>query len=198
MSVQSEIDRIKGNVAGAYSAVAEKGGAVPRRQNSDSLPDAIRSIPGGLTQEQADKRYLKLAGGTLTGALSVQAPAADSDAATKKYVDDAVTGAGANLLMVQFNITSSDTGEITTSCDKTFDEIAAAIRSGMPVMAKAFVDNYFQYLTSFVSASGDYVPEYINFMFHTSSTSLIPEFAFVCFYFDGIIEQTLMVGAGQD
>lgn len=32
--------------------------------------------------------WLPLAGGTLTGALSVQPPAADANPATKKYVDD--------------------------------------------------------------------------------------------------------------
>lgn len=47
MSVQSEIDRIKGNVAGAYSAVADMGGTLPEQQNSGGLEEAIRSIPSG-------------------------------------------------------------------------------------------------------------------------------------------------------
>lgn len=45
MSVQSEIDRINGNVAGAYAAVAEKGGTVPDTANSENLQAAVRTIP---------------------------------------------------------------------------------------------------------------------------------------------------------
>ena len=47
MSIQSEIDRIKGNVAGAYAAVSGMGGAVPTAQNSENLAGAINSIPAG-------------------------------------------------------------------------------------------------------------------------------------------------------
>ena len=40
-------------------------------------------------------KYLPLTGGTLTGKLTLgEAPAADMDAATKKYVDDSVSSAG--------------------------------------------------------------------------------------------------------
>lgn len=46
MSVQGEIDRIKGNVAAAYAAVSAKGGALPETQNSENLPGAVESIPG--------------------------------------------------------------------------------------------------------------------------------------------------------
>ena len=53
---------------------------------------------GGLTQEEADKRYLQLSGGTLTGNLNmggkrlgqVGAPQAATDAANKQYVDNLV------------------------------------------------------------------------------------------------------------
>lgn len=47
MSVQSEIDRIKSNVAGAYAAVSDMGGTLPAQQNSENLADAVRSIPPG-------------------------------------------------------------------------------------------------------------------------------------------------------
>lgn len=71
MSVQSEIDRIKGNIAGAYTAVSEMGGEAPEsagEQNSANLAASVRSIPsGGMTQEEADARYLKLSGGTMSG-----------------------------------------------------------------------------------------------------------------------------------
>lgn len=57
MSVQGEIDRIKGNVAAAYAAVSAKGGVLPETQNSENLSEAIESIPtsgGGSSMEVYD------------------------------------------------------------------------------------------------------------------------------------------------
>lgn len=48
MSIQSEIDRIKNNVIGVYSAVSDMGGTLPDEQNSDNLAGAVRSIPQGV------------------------------------------------------------------------------------------------------------------------------------------------------
>ena len=50
---------------------------------------AIAGIPSsGITQEQADARYLQLSGGTMTGDLILNgSPTADNQAATKAYVD---------------------------------------------------------------------------------------------------------------
>ena len=48
--------------------------------------------PGGITQEQADARYLQLVGATMGGALTLSgAPTSDLQAATEKYVDDQIT-----------------------------------------------------------------------------------------------------------
>lgn len=49
---------------------------------------AIADIPtSGITQEQADARYLQLSGGTMTGDLKVQeSPASDASAVSKSYV----------------------------------------------------------------------------------------------------------------
>ena len=63
----------------------------------------VRVDPLGITQTAGDARYLQittasstylpLAGGTLTGSLTLDAaPTADLEAATKKYVDDEVAG----------------------------------------------------------------------------------------------------------
>lgn len=54
MSIQSEMDRIIENIASAYLAVNAKGGTLPAEQNSDHLPDAIDSIPGGYSVAAAD------------------------------------------------------------------------------------------------------------------------------------------------
>ena len=44
MSVQTQIDRISGNVSAALSAIAEKGVTVPDGSNSDALAELIASI----------------------------------------------------------------------------------------------------------------------------------------------------------
>lgn len=51
----------------------------------------IQELETGLEGDLAG--YLPLTGGTMTGALNVQAPTEDANAATKKYVDDAVQNA---------------------------------------------------------------------------------------------------------
>lgn len=51
MSVQSEINRIEGNIASAYTAVSGKGGTLPAAQNSANLPAAIESIPSGKPEQ---------------------------------------------------------------------------------------------------------------------------------------------------
>lgn len=51
----------------------------------------IKELETGLEGDLSG--YLPLTGGTMTGALNVQTPTEDSNAATKKYVDDAVQNA---------------------------------------------------------------------------------------------------------
>lgn len=45
MSIKSEIDRIKQNIATAYSSISSKGGTVPTSKTSENLSTAISSIP---------------------------------------------------------------------------------------------------------------------------------------------------------
>lgn len=47
MSVQTEIDRISGNVAAAYTAAEELGADLPAELNSDNLPGTIKTIQAG-------------------------------------------------------------------------------------------------------------------------------------------------------
>ena len=47
MSVQTQIDRISGNVSAALSAIAEKGVTVPDGSNSDALAELIAAIEAG-------------------------------------------------------------------------------------------------------------------------------------------------------
>ena len=50
MSIQAEIERIKGNIAAAYEAIKAKGAGVPETQNSGSLAQAITDMPPLYTQ----------------------------------------------------------------------------------------------------------------------------------------------------
>ena len=54
MSVQTQIDRIKGNVTDAFNAVSNKGGTVPASKISGNLKSAIDSIPTGVTLPTLD------------------------------------------------------------------------------------------------------------------------------------------------
>ena len=48
MSIQSEINRLKNNVAAAFTAIGNKGGNVPSSKVSGNLATAIQSIPHGV------------------------------------------------------------------------------------------------------------------------------------------------------
>lgn len=47
MSVETQIDRIKANIASAYAKAAEKGAPLPTVQDSGNLPATIEGIPAG-------------------------------------------------------------------------------------------------------------------------------------------------------
>lgn len=85
MSVQSEIDRINGNVASTYTALSEMGATMPAQQNSDNLPGTVLTVPQGggktvqtdwnQTDETApdflkNKPFGEFAGDTVTWELS--------------------------------------------------------------------------------------------------------------------------------
>ena len=60
-------------------------------QDRETAIEGIQTEIDGVTGDLSG--YLPLTGGTMTGALNVQAPTEDANAATKKYVDDAVQNA---------------------------------------------------------------------------------------------------------
>lgn len=55
----------------------------------------------GMSQDEADLRYLQLTGGRMTGELRVQAPTRDDNPATKKYVDAAPPGGFRHMVIFQ-------------------------------------------------------------------------------------------------
>ena len=56
MSIQTQIDRISGNVSAALSAIVEKGVTVPDGSTSDALAELITSIEVGGGMESTQLR----------------------------------------------------------------------------------------------------------------------------------------------
>lgn len=76
---------------------------------ASGLSKLVSILKGAFLQTaEADGRYLKLTGGTLTGALSIPTPTATSHAATKSYVD---TKAG-RVLSAQFESLGNTLGKM--------------------------------------------------------------------------------------
>lgn len=86
-------DEVDGIISGATPiilppATITKIGGVKIGDGVEVAEDGTISVTPGLTQEQADDRYLQLSGGTLTGALTLNGePTEDLQAAPKQYVD---------------------------------------------------------------------------------------------------------------
>lgn len=67
--------------------------------NKQYVDNAVSGVSGGITQEQADQRYLQLSGGTMTGALNMgnnkitmgATPTGTTDVTNKGYVDGVVS-----------------------------------------------------------------------------------------------------------
>lgn len=91
-TVSDEVDSI---ISGATPitlppATTIKIGGVKIGEGVKVEADGTISVTPGLTQEQADERYLQLSGGTLTGALTLNGePTEDLQAVPKQYVDNA-------------------------------------------------------------------------------------------------------------
>ena len=98
MSISSEITRINGNIASAYTAVSGKGGTLPTARNSANLPAAIESIPSG--------------GGVTVEPLSVTANGTYTAPTGKAYspVTVNVSGGGGKDVSASHNVTVDTTG----------------------------------------------------------------------------------------
>ena len=101
MSIQSEVERLSANVQNTLEAIRQTGVSVPENATCDALPAAAAALAnekqdkltgtqgqvvgfdaegnavaqeapqGGITQEQADQRYVQQQGGNLTGTLGL-------------------------------------------------------------------------------------------------------------------------------
>lgn len=110
-NVQDAIDEVQENVENVLPSGGTTGQVLTKTSTGEEWSDAPSGLPEGgtegqilektssgaawvdkpetgLTQEQADERYLQLTGGTLTGALTLNGePTEDLQAAPKQYVD---------------------------------------------------------------------------------------------------------------
>lgn len=99
----SELTTLFKNTA---DAIRSKTGDTATMQASQ-FPAKIHGISVGISQDEADARYLQLSGGTMTGPLVLSnAPTANNQAATKAYVD---SKAGSELILAEsdFNLTAN-------------------------------------------------------------------------------------------
>lgn len=101
MSIQSEVERLSANVQSALDTIRQTGVSVPENATCDALPAAAAALANekqdkltgsqgqvvgfdaegnavaqaapqtGMTQDQADERYLQLTGGTISGDLTI-------------------------------------------------------------------------------------------------------------------------------
>jgi hypothetical protein len=90
-----------------------------------------------MSKGEIDSVYLPLAGGTLTGTLTLSgAPTSDLQAATKKYVDSQVAGAGTGDFKA--NGTVAMTGNLQMGGNKITGIINGA--NSTDVMTKGYID----------------------------------------------------------
>ena len=83
---------------------------------ASQFPAKIQGISVGISQDEADARYLQLAGGTMTGSLTLSgAPTGDLQAATKKYVDDKAAGNSEETIV---DWTNTNIAQGTAFCTK--------------------------------------------------------------------------------
>lgn len=149
MSIQSEVERISTNVQNTLEAIRQTGVSVPENATSDALPAAAAALAnekqdkltgaqgqvvgfdesgnavaqeapqGGLTQEQADQRYLQKTGGNASGNIGV----ASGDSRLELQVNtfgDTLTLAFINRVAGGAYIRNTENAEITIGTERGF------------------------------------------------------------------------------
>lgn len=132
----SELTTLFQNTA---DAIRSKTGDTAAIQASQ-FPAKIQGISVGISQDEADARYLQLSGGTMTGALTLSGdPTGDLQAATKQYVDNAAakrvllgsyTGAGGSVSL-DFSSVFGDIKSLTV------EALGAPTSTGISIQIKS-------------------------------------------------------------
>lgn len=149
MSIQSEVERLSANVQNTLEAIRQTGVSVPENATSDALPAAAAALAnekqdkltgsqgqvvgfdaegnavaqeapqGGLTQEQADQRYLQKTGGNASGNIGV----ASGDSSLELQVNtsgDTLTLAFINRVAGGAYIRNTENAEINIGTERGF------------------------------------------------------------------------------
>lgn len=91
------------------TAVSSDAGNMATIGSDGGIYVALTSNP--LTQAEADARYLQLAGGTMTGSLTVKAPTAAAHVSTRAYVDS-IVNSGSKVWVQSATPTTPSAGDI--------------------------------------------------------------------------------------
>lgn len=149
MSIQSEVERLSANVQSALDTIRQTGVSVPENATSDALPAAAASLANekqdkltgsqgqvvgfdaegnavaqaapqtGMTQEQADQRYLQKTGGNASGNIGVTS----GDSSLELQVNtsgDTLTLAFVNRVAGGAYIRNTENAEINIGTERGF------------------------------------------------------------------------------
>lgn len=169
MSISSEITRITGNIASAYTAVSGKGGTLPAAKNSANLPAAIQSIPSGSVLPDAETvmfgNVLMPSKGDLI-TMNLGAPTPYTGIADTYRILSINGNIAEVVAMFDAVRTAFDTGDTNTYAGKTLDTyLNTTWYGGLSATAKsAIVDkNIVQYVYSFGSYDANTHASYANY-----------------------------------
>lgn len=170
MTIASEITRISGNIADAYTAAHDKGATLPQVQNSDNLADCIDTITGasvGITREVSAQGVFQMPSTNFTFSLPSNATDVGDRAlyqafykcSTLQSVDlsSLTTVNGSYAMAAIFQQPTKSSGYGATGAIQSVDLSSLTTVNGTNAMMLAFARNKIQRmdLSSLTTVTGD-------------------------------------------